>query len=107
MLDALVALGLGRVRGAPVASVPSCPFPAFQRALDRLTDHALVQRRLQPQGERYETQLTLTSRGSQVAEVLEGLGTRARSRSTFPKGFGPTSSRRSSGTPRFEKAGAF
>lgn len=46
----------------------------FQRAVDRLTDHALVQRRFQPQGERYESHLSLTSRGMQIAGVLEGLG---------------------------------
>jgi DNA-binding HxlR family transcriptional regulator len=49
---------------------------AYQRALDRLMDHALVQRRLEQRGERYQTHLSLTSRGKQVAEVLEGLGNR-------------------------------
>lgn len=58
----------------------------FQRSVDRLMDHALVQRRLEPQGERYESHLSLTSRGKQVAEVLEGLGNNGSLPRDLPEG---------------------
>lgn len=48
----------------------------FQYALDRMMDHALVGRRLEPWGERYRSHLSPTSRGTAVARVLDGLASR-------------------------------
>lgn len=50
---------------------------SFQYALDRLMDHALVTRRLEPWGEeRYKSQLSPSARGMKVARILEGLATK-------------------------------
>lgn len=55
-------------------SVDAPPSQSFQYALDRLMDHALVNRRLEPWGEeRYKTLLSPTARGMKVARTLEGL----------------------------------
>lgn len=55
-------------------SVGSPQSQTFQYALDRLMEHALVNRRMEPWGEeRYKTQLSPTARGVKIARILEGL----------------------------------
>lgn len=55
-------------------SVGSPKSQSFQYALDRLMDHAMVNRRLEPWGEqRYKTLLSPTARGTKVARILQGL----------------------------------
>lgn len=42
----------------------------FKDSVERLVRHALVNRRLEEQGERYATHLSVAPRGTRVAEVL-------------------------------------
>lgn len=60
-------------------SVGSPQSQSFQYALERLMDHAMVNRRLEPWGEeRYKTLLSPTARGMKVARILQGLATEGR-----------------------------
>lgn len=46
----------------------------FKYAIDRLSRHALLARRLVPQGKRHASHLSPTSRGVTIATVLKSLG---------------------------------
>ena len=57
-------------------SVGSPKSQSFQYALDRLMDHALVNRRMEPWGEeRYKTLLSPSARGMKIARILDGIAT--------------------------------
>lgn len=45
----------------------------FQRSLDRLQDHILIDRRIQPAGKRYWSTYDLTSRGRRFAAAIQEL----------------------------------
>jgi DNA-binding HxlR family transcriptional regulator len=45
----------------------------FKYAVDRLITHALVNRRLVPQGKRFQSHFSPSARGLAIARVLEGL----------------------------------
>lgn len=70
-------------------SVGSPRSQSFQYALERLMDHAMVNRRLEPWGEeRYKTLLSPTARGMKVAGVLQGLATEGEIPAEFQDEFG-------------------
>lgn len=77
-LDRRILLELRRagreVRYEELRKVVREPSPqTFKYAVDRLAKHALLNRRLQPQGERFWTFFSPTRRGLTVADIFHSL----------------------------------
>lgn len=57
----------------------------FNYAVDRLVTHGLVNRRLVPQGKRFQSHFSPSARGLAIARVLEGLVLSGRLPARLPK----------------------